>query len=304
MTHGKCREVVMHREHHISALLIFLSLLSPLIGCGDKEYTSRWRNRDIIIDGKNTEWSDSLITLTDDKQTSVGVCNDDDFLYISIITTNRGIERQIMRRGITFWFDRDGGKEKKFGIRYPLGMGGVVPPGGGNEDRDSGVSMNRKERTIDAPDELEIYQGEKEHHRMTLAETGGIEAKFQPSADTFVYELKVPLTDNVHPFGIGTKTGSVIGVGFDTKGSGEEVTPRAAGSEGEGGEGGRGGFGGGRGGFGGGRGGGGFGRGGGGRMGGGRRGGGGGPGSGPRQQVEQLDVWVKLHLAGKELSSN
>ena len=273
--------------HSIFALCCLASLLF-LASCGGKELTSRWRKGDITIDGKNTEWRDSLIVI-DNKETSVGLVNDDEFLYIFITSTDRGVARQIFMRGLTLWFDRDGGNDKKFGIRYPLGMSGNFARNGERTDRDSGEVDTRREQMAHVPDELEIFNsGESDPHRMAISESGGIEAKFRMSEDTLVYELKVPLTDNMHPFAIGAKAGTFIGVGLDSKGTGEMQRPRGAGDEGRapgGGFGGR--------------------RGGGTGGGGGRRGGFGGGGNRPGTgvQPEPLDVWGKVKLAEKDLSS-
>jgi hypothetical protein len=289
MKNHQTKSISLHHKYfHFIYALCSLLILLLLASCGGKEYTSRWRKGDITIDGKNTEWRDSLIVI-DDKETSVGIVNDDEFLYIFLTSTDRGVARQILMRGLTLWFDRDGGNDKKFGIRYPLGMAGNVARNGGRMDADSVVTDNRREQMARVPDELEIYNSaESEPHRMAISESGGIEAKYHMSEDTLVYELKVPLTDNMHPFAIGAKAGSFIGVGLDSKGTGEMQRPRGEGEENRapgGGYGGRRGVGMG--------------------GGGGRRGGFGGgsnrPGTGV--QPEPLDVWGKLKLAEKDLSS-
>ena len=53
---------------------------------------------------------------------SVGFFNDQDYLYVSLISSARYPQRQFMARGFTIWFDPDGGKNKELGIKFPLGM--------------------------------------------------------------------------------------------------------------------------------------------------------------------------------------
>lgn len=250
-----------------------------MAGCGTLELKSHWRDREIIIDGKNTEWNGYLTALEDDKQTSVGLLNDDTYLYVGVVTSNPTLQRQIMRGGITLWFDREGGQDKKFGIHYPLGLGRITPQ---SPDRGTGDAQGQEPRAVNSEDfsgDVEItgpVAGEV--HRMTMAQTGGIEARFHTDDGVMVYELKVPLMDNgPHLFAIGTKPGAPIGMGLETMTARSFERP-AEESQGYGG-GRRGGFGG--------------------------RGGRGGPG-GPRmrsgQMPEPLKVWAKVQLAVSGLS--
>ena len=137
--------------------------------------------------------------------------------------------------------------------------------------------------------ELEIEgPGKDDHHRMTLAESGGVEAQFRTSNDILVYELKVPLSDNgSHPFAIGTKAGTLIGVGIETSTALNPALRSESVGEGGGGE--RGG---------------GMGEGGGGGRGrrGGRGGGGGRSSSG--DQGEPFKMWAKVQLAEQDTSAH
>src|SRR5437867_3668400 len=108
--------------------------------------------------------------------------NDSNYLYIALITTNREVQRQVMRGGTTIWLDRDGGDDRKFGIHYPLGQN--------QQPEDQRETYQRSDN------DLEILGPGDEHHRMTIAETGGIDVRFELSNDTLVYEMKIPLPDD------------------------------------------------------------------------------------------------------------
>jgi hypothetical protein len=193
--------------------LLLMVLMGLWAGCGSSKMTSHWRTHDVIIDGVNNEWQ-GLLTPLDDNQASIAFVNDDEYLYVGLITTNHGVQRQLMGRGVTFWFDRDGGSEKKFGVRYPLGFEGLPPSM--RESREEGEQHDfRKLEETHSGSELEIHgPGRDEQHRMTFAETGGIDVRFHLHNDTLVYELKVPLADKGrHPFAIETSAGSQIGIG-------------------------------------------------------------------------------------------
>lgn len=260
-------------------LNLFLMGLFFLAGCGTIDLKSRWRDREITIDGKNTEWR--YLNVLDDKETSIGVLNDNDFIYLIFITTNRDVHNQVVRRGLTLWFDSDGGKDEKFGVHYPIGFGGIRSAQDSRPESDNEGQNLRKENSTD---ELEIIGPKKEdRHRMTLAETGGIEARFTTSSGVLVYEMKVPLLENSsHPFAIGTKSGARIGVGALADRASERPAEGFGESGGERGDGAGGRDGAGMGG----------------RGGGARRGGGGRKGS--SGQAEPFKMWAKVQLASND----
>ncbi|HTY11904.1 MAG TPA: hypothetical protein VMF88_12630 [Bacteroidota bacterium] len=263
---------------------VLIASLCCMAGCGMIDLKSHWRNRPIVIDGRNTEWGTSLVLL-DDKETSIAILNDSDFIYIGLVSTNRNLRNQVARRGMTVWFDVEGGKDQKFGVHYPMGFEAVRPESEAGSDAGSQPSITQS--TMPA-DDLEIEgPGKDDHHPMTFAEAGGIEAKYKIANGVLVYEMKVPLSDrSTSPFTVGAKSGAVIGVGAETSNakSSPRPTEGVAESGGRGGMGGEGGYGGG-----------GYGGGGRGRRGGG--GGGGGRRSSSENQGEPFSTWAKVQLA-------
>jgi hypothetical protein len=106
----------------IKASELFLFLLLIVIsfaGCGDQEIKSKWRTNNITIDGNDSDWNGSLV-FYDDINSLIGVQNDNDYLYLCLVTTDQQLERKALITGITLWFDNKGGGDKKFGIRFPI----------------------------------------------------------------------------------------------------------------------------------------------------------------------------------------
>ena len=264
---------------------ILIASLCCMAGCGMIDLKSHWRNRPVVIDGRNTEWGTSLVLL-DDKETSIAILNDSDFIYIGMVSTNRNLRNQVARRGMTIWFDVEGGKNQKFGVHYPMGFDISRPEPEAGSDAESQSSMPQNTTPVD---DLEIEgPGKDDHHPMTFAEAGGIEAKYKITNGVLVYEMKVPLSDkSTSPFTVGAKTGAVIGVGAETSNAKNSPRPPEGVAEGGGGRGGMGGEGG--------YGGGGYGGGGRGRRGGGE--GGGGRRSSQGNQGEPFSTWAKVQLA-------
>ncbi len=257
------------RAHGLLAAALML-----LAGCGTTEIASRWGSGDPGFYAR-------VVTSTfDDKRLSGTIFNDSEYVYIGLRTNDRELQRLVLHEGITWWFDREGGGKRSFGVHYP-----VVAPGlrqqEGTEERDvAPPSLERpmdREEIMNAPAELELFTGENEHQRMSILATGGIEARFHRERDTLVYELRVPLAAGaMHPFGIGANRGAVIGLGVVTsslRGATDlPVDRQEKEGEPEGGLGGR-------------------------RIGGGggRPRGGSRPEAGPR--TDQLNLWMRVRLA-------
>ena len=254
-------------------------------GCRSFELPGHWRDHEVVIDGKNSDWE--FVTTLDDKQTYIGTMNDGTFLYVVLTTWNRNYQQQIIRDGLIVWLDKDAEEKNDFGIHYPLGVGGAMKRPGGGSRRDDRGTEGDTPGILMSMNELEICgPGKDERHRMTMAEAAGIEARMHSGNESLIYELKVPLKESGgFPFAIGTKPGSQISVGFEIPYLKKTVAPAEGvsddGSSADGGFGEHTGVGS---------------RAGGGGRGGGRRQGGGGM-RGEQQSSSPLNLWAKLTLA-------
>jgi hypothetical protein len=92
-----------------------------LAGCGTMKMQSNWRENEIEIDGSQTDWKGAL-TFLEKKNLSFGFMNDDHYLYACLVTGDPMLQSKILRMGFTIWFDATGGKDKKYGIRFPIGF--------------------------------------------------------------------------------------------------------------------------------------------------------------------------------------
>jgi len=153
----------------------------------------------------------------------------------------------MMMRGFTAWFDPDGGKEKTFGIRFPIGMidTGMMFSGRGRDGDPESMREDFSRSLV----ELElIWPKEERRTRLPAANAQGIAAAIGDPMDKLVYEIKVPLQKGEDlSYAIGISDGKHLGMGLET----EEIDREAMrermgrGGSGGGGRGGRGGFGGG-----------------------------------------------------------
>ena len=203
----------------MAGFLLLATAFFGLTGCSSfKMYVTKslWPERQIVIDGKSDDWSGAL-SFIEKEQLSLGFYNDQDNLYLCLIAEGNFTRAQILRGGLTVWFDPAGGNKKIFGIRYPLGVSSPempMPP----------EMENPQEMNEGFPGEamkgLEIIRSKKEEPEMmevAKAKENGLEVMVTPSSGMVVYELKIPLlTKEGQPLAVGAKPGATIGIGFET----------------------------------------------------------------------------------------
>ncbi len=259
---------------------ISLLLLMFGDGCNSTRFTSRWRDRDITVDGSLKEWGESLMQI-EDTPSMVGFMNDSAYLYCAFVTSDHALQRQIAYRGLKVWFDAKGDDGKTFGILFPLGAASPQPPptdGEWNSDPEEAI----REHLSAESNEAEILgPSDQTPRRVNLLQSKTIALKMTLANGNLSYELKIPLSvmGADDDYAIGTSAGATIGIGLETAPRSEhpegESRPEGGGGVPSGGTGG--GHGGGR--------------------GGGHRGGGGGSSRGSSTgQSKPLDVWAKVQL--------
>lgn len=198
------------------ALILFTVLIQA--GCTTYEMNSLWKMDEINIDGRSSDWLGKLMYI-DDAHISVGLQNDEESLYICIVVENPSLRAQVMGQGLTLWFDPEGGKNKSFGIKFPLGrqltveQRKMMTARGSEQDREKWM-----EEFKPAPlRELEIlYPDENKSVKLSIKKAKGIDVMLKPSSGVLVYELKVSLRGSEpHPYAIGVKAGNTIGIGLE-----------------------------------------------------------------------------------------
>lgn len=210
-----------NRSYVLASIALLLTL--ALFGCSTLQLNSKIRSREVVVDGKNTEWM-GVMSYIEDDQISVGIVNDKDYIYVCMISENQFLRNQMMMQGFMVWFDPAGGKKKRFGIRFPRGwqseMRERVLEGRerSTEPRERGQDPKRRQELFEkALAELDILGPEKDDYiRLPVREAKGIEVKLNASIGIIIYELKVPiLCSEQHPYAVGVKVGDTIGIGME-----------------------------------------------------------------------------------------
>jgi hypothetical protein len=205
-------------KKYTALLFLLFMVFFVQTSCSTLKLESTWKNRDLIMDGKGGDWLGSKYYF-EDSAISVGLINDGQYLYVSMMTENPLIRAQILREGLTVWLDPEGGKNKTFGIKYPIGRQGDEQE---KEMMDPQAVMDETAREAmmqkfqEAMSELAIVgSNERVLVKMDIEDAKGIIVKLRDALGTFVYELRIPLASSEeYPYAVGVKAGGVIGLGF------------------------------------------------------------------------------------------
>lgn len=103
-------------------LLIFACLLMSIIiaKAQDNKQVMQKAPASVNIDGKLTEWSDSLALHDATTKLNYTIANDDSDLYVIAFVTDPQVKRKIMAGGITIAINTEGKKHKTFNMTYPV----------------------------------------------------------------------------------------------------------------------------------------------------------------------------------------
>lgn len=113
-------------KRHFKKLILFyiLASISALfLSCEDFTVLSKWKTGEVTIDGIDAgkEW-DGAKYFFEKSNCSVGLINDNDFMYLRLSTSDRSIQKSILAQGLSIYFNDKGSKDKKIGICFPAGL--------------------------------------------------------------------------------------------------------------------------------------------------------------------------------------
>jgi hypothetical protein len=177
-------------------MLLFLfgtaAVIAACAGCGEEKFTSAWRDREITVDGRYSDWTGPMPYL--DKQSMyVGVRNDDEYLYMLLKTVDLRAQMKVLRIGLTLWIgpDRKGGG--RLGIRYPIGIGNHGIPQFGTEPLRE-TTAEQREKLAESLGKMEILgPGQEKWTSVACTDSSGIQVAVRDTSEVIVYELRMPL---------------------------------------------------------------------------------------------------------------
>ncbi|MEG8947826.1 hypothetical protein [Rosettibacter firmus] len=208
--------------------LIIISTL--LIGCSSTEQiVSKWNSEEINIDGNYNDWVNNL-TYIKDKNVSIGIKNNDNFIYLCLIVENPSQAIQILRRGFIVWFVPED-KSKIIGLKYPLGIlesrleenfdiRNRPPISDRDSLRNEKVKLDKMvERLLANEQNFQIVDENKYPLWLySINNDKDIKIKMAVNANKLVYELQIPLSGNHEDkLCIQSKPGDKLKITFETE---------------------------------------------------------------------------------------
>jgi hypothetical protein len=174
-----------------------LSITILLSGCKQNVMQSNWKDGNIFIDGRYSDWQPGL-TFNEKSNIGIGFANDSSNLYICLTSSDQQLMRQVVFRGFILDIDIPGAKRRQFGINYPTGNNDLdFSQFGRNQQskRMPGFNQDTRLRFDDIHTEfILIGPGKDERQIVPLENDYGIEIKISRTRRQIVYEIKIPFS--------------------------------------------------------------------------------------------------------------
>jgi hypothetical protein len=202
-------------------VILFVLVISSINGCSStQQLVSRWSEHPVLMDANLGDWTDSTV-FVEKEGIRYGIANDGEYLYVCLLSSKANLGRQITFRGMTIWFDPNGGNKKTIGIRFPIGgMGmGRSEMGQQQPDQDPEQRGNRfEEMERQSLNEFEyLGPGENDRQRVSRLQGQGVEMHMTATPERFLYKLKIPLQySSQHPYAVETHAGAKVGIGIES----------------------------------------------------------------------------------------
>jgi hypothetical protein len=117
-TIGLQAEVDMARKKTVLWLALALGIFSVIGAAKTMTVESRWQKTPLKIDGDIGDWMAPLFNSEKSVQVDYAFCNDADNLHLIFIFKEQKYLSSLDQTGFTVWFNDQGKKKKKLGLRF------------------------------------------------------------------------------------------------------------------------------------------------------------------------------------------
>jgi hypothetical protein len=230
---NKHRESAMKKSYKyiiVTIILLALSTVVTIMGCGMEELYSAWCDRHVTVDGINddSEWARARhYVYMPDGGFTVGILNDEKMLYLRLSTRNQALQRKIMTAGLFVWLNETGNQKLNYGVHFPLPAKDGDPS---QEERPTvpgknGINLmepsGKSDPFIAIPQkDIEIIGPGKNERGVIVADhtsQDGFRCHIGKTRDVLVYELQVPLIKSgKSSHGIAINKPKIVGIGLVT----------------------------------------------------------------------------------------
>ncbi|KAA3636826.1 MAG: hypothetical protein DWP97_02000 [Calditrichaeota bacterium] len=187
------------------ALILVYSVLNQ--ACMAEDLSSTFTRNVMAIDGKLDDWKGIGAYFDKDKEVSLAVCNDSEYLYIKMHTQSQDNVRTIKMTGLKIYIDNGDGDKKDFYIKYNAGPETKLSEKG---------DIDEKRRPTSPENQFLCF--DKKRMLNKIIPTDGSEgpaAAFDEEKQVFVYEFKIPLhKSTTNSYGIEINPEKKFKIGF------------------------------------------------------------------------------------------
>lgn len=196
-----------------SSLIIIAALLPAILSCNNSSIESKWLDRDIVIDGNYDDWEGELL-VSEEKGASLGFFNDDQDLYLCLVSSDRSVLMRALKAGFLVQFD-GGRKNGKIGIRYPVG-GKIFSPEVSSPGQKGEGKGNMGKLVAEQSDLFLILNDRPRLFNLTELYKDGISVKIGQYKGQLVYEMQIPLhKSDARPYAIDVRAGKPVRTEFE-----------------------------------------------------------------------------------------
>lgn len=220
MSNYFCTIFFKKKKMSLLSKVLFFAIALIAVSCSSVKESATKISQPLKIDANLDDWD---VPLTNFAQEGIraGFKNDDENLYIALMFNDQQLIRQIKMSGLQIWFDDKCSKEKKTGIKYPIGMQGKMPDGG-MPDRDRSMPPDQlPEIKFDINDRLEelrlISTNDINGSAINIRKTNQIEIALKYENYTLKYEIKIPYKKIDNLLGLNIDKAKGISIGFFTE---------------------------------------------------------------------------------------
>ena len=201
----------MIRNWFFFTIVFMMSILT--IGCNRLEFGSQWSEYPISVDGDDTDWETQTLHQLESMPVSLGLRNDEEFLYLLFLVDNPMMAQNLRAAGISLWFTRENEKLPNLKLHY-AGSDTLWPDPDPHDSFWESLTADQKTRFRRRRREMEnmirvVY--EDESLQIPSGGSKGIAAATVSGQGLLGYEFMIPIQrDENRPYAIESKPGATI----------------------------------------------------------------------------------------------
>ena len=206
----------MKRPGVIASLTAAVIFLLGILSCDNLKLDSKWRTRDLVIDGNYDDWEGAL-SYSEDKGATLGFINDDRNLYMCLMSADRGVVMRALSAGFLVEIDGSGKKDEELGIRFPVGGKVFSPDKPGREHEPGMRDKGAMQESLEKQSDLFLISGGKPRlFQVSDLNKLGMAIKLGQYMGRFVYEMQIPLEKSEsHPYAVNAVPGRPVKIKFE-----------------------------------------------------------------------------------------